>query len=232
MARLLVHVEGQTEEEFVNNVLAPYLHTKGYTNVGARLLGNARTRDKRCGIKGWGSVCDEISKKLLEDSNSIQTTMVDYYALPQEGDRAWPGRKEAGILAFKNKAPLIQKNMLKDICSKMGSNFNPNRFIPYIQMHEFEALLFSNCSKFAEGLDQPQLASKFQEVRDSFNSPEEINDHPETAPSKQVQSIMRNYDKPFHGFLAASAIGLDSMKSECQNFNSWLVQLENALLHD
>lgn len=53
MSRLLVHVEGQTEEDFVNEVLGPHLWAYGYTQVSARLLGNARLRSRRAGIKAW-----------------------------------------------------------------------------------------------------------------------------------------------------------------------------------
>ena len=38
--RLLVHVEGQTEETFVKDVLAPHLHRRGYASVAARLVGS------------------------------------------------------------------------------------------------------------------------------------------------------------------------------------------------
>lgn len=60
MTRLLIHVEGQTEETFVNEVLAPHLYRHGYTSVGARLLGNARLRERRGGIRGWNSVRSDI----------------------------------------------------------------------------------------------------------------------------------------------------------------------------
>ncbi len=83
MARLLVHVEGETEETFVNEILAPHLYRCGYTRVSARLLGNTRQRDRRGGIRGWDSVRDDILNHLKEDAGCLDTTMVDYYALPQ-----------------------------------------------------------------------------------------------------------------------------------------------------
>ncbi len=98
MTRLLVHVEGETEEEFVNEVLADHLYSLGYTNVNARLLGNARLRDRRGGIRAWSAVRKDILRHLKEDPAGISTTMVDYYALPQTGGKAWPGRQEAGRL--------------------------------------------------------------------------------------------------------------------------------------
>jgi hypothetical protein len=53
MSRLLIHVEGETEESFVNEVLAPHLYHHGYQDVSARLIGNARLRDRRGGIRRW-----------------------------------------------------------------------------------------------------------------------------------------------------------------------------------
>lgn len=96
MSRLLVHVEGQTEEVFVNEVLAPHLYQQGYTQIGARLLGNARQRDRRGGIRPWPAVRGDILRHLHEDPGCLMTTMVDYYGLPASGERAWPGRAAAG----------------------------------------------------------------------------------------------------------------------------------------
>ena len=96
MARLLIHVEGETEETFVNDLLADHLYNFGYEDVSARILGNARLREKRGGIRAWSSVKKDIVNHLKEDSNCLATMMVDYYGLPQTGDRAWPGRAAAG----------------------------------------------------------------------------------------------------------------------------------------
>src|SRR5713101_8167032 len=91
MARLLVHVEGVTEETFVNEVLRSHLSDNGYYNVSARLVGNARQRSHRGGIKSWDTVKKEIIRHLHEDRRCIATTMVDYYALPD----TWPCRTDA-----------------------------------------------------------------------------------------------------------------------------------------
>ena len=78
MTRLLVHVEGQTEETFVNEVLAPHLYRRGYSGVGARLMGNARQRSRRGGISPWPAARIDILNHLREDEGSHATTMVDY----------------------------------------------------------------------------------------------------------------------------------------------------------
>jgi hypothetical protein len=223
----MIHVEGETEETFVNEILKPHLQKFGYENVSARLLGNARQRDRRGGIRAWNNVRSDIIRHLKEDPNCYATTMVDYYALPQDKLNAWPGRAEATNLPFLQKASTIENSLSEDICQELGQNFNASRFVPFILMHEFEALLFSNCEAFCTGIGKPELADKFQAIRDQFPSPEEINDSPTTAPSKRVESLILGYQKPLYGVVAALEIGLSTIRSECAHFRNWLEKLEN-----
>jgi hypothetical protein len=100
------------------------------------------------------------------------------------------------------------------------------RFIPYVQMYEYEALLFSDAAKFAQGIEKPELAPEFQAIRSSFVTPEHINDSRETAPSKRIIKLMPGYQKPLYGTLAAIEIGLHAIRRECQLFNEWIEKLE------
>ena len=226
MARLLIHVEGETEETFVNEALAPHLYKFGFQKVSARLLGNARNRDRRGGIRAWNAVRNDILNHLKEDPECLATTMVDYYALPQSGQKAWPGRNAAGGLPFAHKASTEQTALHTDICAELGDRFDPRRFIPYVMMHEFEGLLFSDCKRFSEAIGRPDLESHFQTIRDNFGTPEEINDSPLTAPSKRVEGLVPGYAKPFLGVLAALDIGLEKIRNECPLFQAWLERLE------
>ena len=226
MSRLLLHVEGETEETFVNEVLGPHLCGRGYHAVGARRLGNARQRDRRGGIRGWSAVRRDITNHLKEDTGSLATTMVDYYGLPREGQRAWPGRARASTLPFAEKAEVVERELLVGVQREMGAGFDRERFVPYVMMHEFEALLFSDCEGFAREIERPELAARLQAIRDAIASPEEIDDSPETAPSKRVESVVRGYRKPLLGKLAALEIGLGAMRRECPHFGAWLGRLE------
>jgi len=152
-----------------------------------------------------------------------------YYALPQHGERAWPGRMEAQSLPFARKAITVEDALAEDISKQMGPGFDPNRFIPFVMMHEFEGLLFSDCTKFAAAIGRPDLAPDFQKVRDQFQCPEEINDSPITAPSKRVIDLVPNYQKPLMGTFAALEIGLDGIRRECPFFHSWVTKLENLV---
>lgn len=227
MVRLLIHVEGETEETFVNEILAPHLYHRGYSKVSARLVGNARQRDRRGGIRAWSAVRKDIVNHLKEDPACLATTMVDYYALPQRGGRAWPGREAAGAMPFEQKAATVEGALLADICRELGDRFDPRRFIPFVIMHEFEGLLFSDCHGFGRGIGRPELGAQFQAIRDQFPSPEEINDSPVTAPSKRVERLVQGYEKPLLGSLAVLEIGLGAIRAECPHFREWLTCLED-----
>ena len=83
----------------------------------------------------------------------------DYYGLPQQGQRAWPGRARASKLPFLEKAGVVESELLAEVQREMGARFaEADRFVPYVMMHEFEALLFSDCEGFARGIDRPEVA--------------------------------------------------------------------------
>ena len=227
MTRLLVHVEGQSEEQFVNDLLAPYLYDFGYTGISARLIGNARQRHRRGGIRSWDSVRKDIAGHLKEDPGCLATTIVDYYAMPKTGSRTWPGRLQAihhGSSSEKGK--IVEDALSDNIANEMGTNFDRRRFIPYVAMHEFEAMLFSDCDIFARGIGFPELTSEFEKIRHQFASPEEIDDSPDTAPSSRIEALVPGYQKPLMGTYLASEIGLDAICSACPHFRRWLRRLE------
>jgi len=154
--------------------------------------------------------------------------MVDYYALPASGEKQWPGRAEANHKQFINKAHTVQSALSNDVIAEMGESFDPQRFVPYVVMYEFEGLLFSDCEAFARGIGQRALSGKFSEIRNAFDSPEEINDSPITAPSKRIKLLVPDYDKPLFANVAVLEVGLDKIREECPQFDQWLTALENC----
>jgi hypothetical protein len=223
MQRLLVHVEGKTEETFVNEVLVEHLLGIGYSSVSARRLGLSLQRG---GIRSWQSTRRDILRHLKEFPGATHTTMVDYYALPLN----WPGRLEApNKNSSSAKAEHVEAALLADIADVMGPRFNPERFVPLVVMHEFEALLFSDPDRFAKGIQRPDLAAKFIAIRQKFTTPEDINDSADTAPSKRIMKSFPQYEKPFFGPLAAMEIGLSTIRKECPHFNNWLERLESLV---
>lgn len=198
----------------------------GYAGVTARLVGNARAKSRRGGIRSWPAVQNDVIGHLKEDRNCVATTMVDYYGLPKTGHGAWPGRAAAPHKPFEQRAETVEQALLESVSEGMGRGFAPGRFVPFVLMHEFEALLFSDCVRFAEAIGQDDVAKDLQAVRARYATPEEIDDSPETAPSKRIGEIVRGYDKPFLGNLAILEIGLPKIRSECRHFDDWLTRLE------
>ena len=113
--------------------------------------------------------------------------------------------------------------------AELGASFDPRRFIPYVVMHEFEGLLFSDPEGFGRGIGRADLPQEFRAIRDEFETPEQINDSPDTAPSKRVLGLVPGYQKPLFGTLAALEIGLEAIRRECTQFSDWVTRLERRV---
>lgn len=112
----------------------------------------------------------------------------------------------------------VEQALAADIARQSGRTFDARRFVPFVVVHEFEAPLFSDCTRFAAGIGRPDLAPRFQDIRNRFANPEEIDDSPRAAPSKRVQAVVPGYQKPLFGALAAIEIGLEAIRTACPTF--------------
>ena len=207
MERLHVFVEGQTEQAFVEEILRGHLWCAGYSGVAARFWG---------GVRKWCRTRRDIERQLKQDRGSAVALIVDYYGLPP----TWPGRKAS------QGAPPVEAALCDDIAGRMGGGFDRGRFLPLVMMHEFEAMLFSDCEAFGAAIGRRDLVPKLQAIRDCFGTPEDIDDSPETAPSKRIKALLPDYEKPLMGNLAAREIGLERIRAECPHFRNWLERLE------
>ncbi len=219
MLRLNIVCEGQTESRIVNAILGSHLAAFN-VGVSAPMIG---TPGKKGGAVTLKRLRENIRDCLLQDRNSYCTTFVDFYGI--DGD--FPGKKEAG-----RKSKLLDKqhvvcHALKNRLAQTLDEGPMRRFIPYVQMHEFEGLLFSDPSQLAAALGEQDLAKEFSAIRHDFETPEHIDDSPVSAPSKRIQKIFPRYRKVQMGERAASAIGLPRIRQECPLFDAWLAQLED-----
>ncbi len=156
--------------------------------------------------------------------------MVDYYAMPQSGPGAWPGRAKAVKLGtIAEKALCVQDAVRDDLVDEMSDRFDSKRFVPFVLMHEFEGLLFSDCAAFSHSIGRSDLEPHFRAIREQFATPEEINDSPNTAPSKRIENLMPSYEKPLFGALAMMEMGLGTIRKECPHFDGWLKKLESLV---
>lgn len=101
------------------------------------------------------------------------------------------------------------------------------RFIPYIQLHEYESLLFSDINKLSDYYIESQSSIEILASDVSGLLPELIDDGLETAPSKRILSKVRGYDKIAAGTIVAISIGLDAIRGKCPHFDKWLRKLES-----
>lgn len=154
--------------------------------------------------------------------------MVDYYGMPQGPPRAWPGRTEAEMRPLAERASLVQNAVAEDVRHHMGAGFDVSRFVPYVSMHEFEALLFSDCQRFADSIGHPDLAPEMEAILAQFGDPEAIDDSQATAPSKRILQLLPGYRKVAMGVTAVRHIGLPAVRQQCANFGDWLRRLEAA----
>ena len=222
MKRLHITAEGETEESFVNNTLKQHLaNYEVYADVRRVLTGRKHGRDFRGGMTNYAKAKNDIVRWLKEESHNEDvffTTMFDYYALPED----FPGYETAKLLQNPyQKVATIEEAFFLDIGDR--------RFIPYIQLHEYEALLFVNPQMFEiEYFEFPDAISALQSIAEEFGNPELINQGSETAPSKRIISVFPDYknSKPVVGSMIAHEIGVDELKRSCNHFNEWVTKLE------
>jgi hypothetical protein len=211
-------VEGQTEESFVKNVLAEVLWGNN-VHPTPILLG---TPGHKGGRTSYARVKRDVLVLLKQDPGAYCSTMVDLYGLGP----GFPGHPPPDHLSNVEKVRHVEQAVKENICEEIPDLQADRRFIPYLQLHEYEAILFSDPAAFATGINHPNLQGQFQRIRDEVESPEDINNDPETAPSKRVLAVCPNYRKVIEGTQAAAAVGIPIMREECQHFREWIESLE------
>jgi hypothetical protein len=222
MTRLNIIVEGPTEETFVRELLAPHLGQHGvFATARSVETGRRKGRIFRGGVVGYEKVRKDIVSWLKQDSAALVSTMFDYYALPEDFPK--PDTLKGGL-------PVHQ--WVTQLEQALTEDIGDTRFVPYIQLHEFEALLFSDVEKTGSALGAtPEQVEQLRRIRAAFETPEHINDSPETAPSKRLLQLFPGYDKPVFGSLALGRMGLPAIRQSCPHFASWLTRLESLSAH-
>ena len=220
MNEVIVVCEGQAEEVFVNEVLAPAVRD-GDVLLSPRLI--ATSRHSRGGSLKGQRVLRFLRNTLRERGNTYVTTFFDLYGLPSD----FPGRAETARGTDPvDQAVAVETEFYAAVIDV--AECRPDRFLPHIQPHEFEALLFSNPGKFADV--EPAwraYVGQLEEARKSVQSPEYINDGFESHPSARLRNLLRpRYSKVRHGRAVSARIGVDRMRAECVHFDGWLARVE------
>ena len=218
--RLNFVVEGQTEEAFVNRILRPHLAVRDVWAF-VRVVTTMRTRARsfKGGLATYGQAKKDVQTWMKEDGgiDSRFTTMFDLYALPADFPRF---NDAAGMRDPLEKVRILEEALAEDI--------SDCRFIPHLQLHEFEALLLSEPQALNAQFDDTEAIRRLASMAAQFESPEHIDDGVETAPSKRIISEIPGFGrlKASAGPIVARRIGLPTMRRRCRHFGEWISKLE------
>lgn len=217
MKRILILCEGQTEETFVQRILVPHLRQFDKIIIPKGLVTKKvkSGREFQGGITSYARIRRDVLN-LLRDTNAVcVTTMLDYYGLPKD----FPGKP-----TLQGHTPYERVTYLEDAFRR---DINHPRFLPFLMLHEFEALLFVQPDTILDVLTLPSSPNPWANEIAGYNSPEEINEGVQTHPSARIQRHVHGYRKPLHGPLIVERIGLHSIRSRCPHFDAWLKTLED-----
>lgn len=218
--RLNITAEGQTEERFIKDTLSSHLGQFNIsTDVRRVLTGKDKRKSYRGGLISYAKAKKDIQSWLKEDNHSESrfSTMFDLYALPDDFPKYEESKK---ILKPYEKIVFLENAMQEDI-----GDF---RFIPYIQLYEFEALILSNPKNLEyEYFDrEDEIAALQKQLEQHGNNAELINEGKHTAPSKRILKLIPEYDKVSIGAALAGMEGIDNLKQNCRHFGDWVEKLE------
>ncbi len=216
MKRLYIIVEGQTEQEFVKDLIAPYFSNLGFYDVRPFLIRTSRTG--RGGFVNYLHLKNDITRLLKQETEIIITTLVDFFRMPTN----IPKYDEC----IDNNTNIFDKVLCLE--KSIEDDISDSRFIPYIQLHEFEAVLFSTNNGF-ECYYEAEIYSQTQSIIEKYENPELINDRPETAPSKRLMKIIPSYNKVVDGNIIAMEVGFDAITEKCLRFRNWINQITTKL---
>jgi len=215
MKRIIMICEGQTEQAVANTML---VHFFGNKNI---ILNTPLIKASKGGIVKWETLKKEIENYLKNEKETFVTTFIDYYGVHSK--YAFPKWDEAHKIADKHKClDALEKAMKEDI-----DNQYQYRFIPYLQLHEFEGLLFNDIKVFYEQIPPNDIVGEeeLKTIFAEYDNPEMINDKRETSPSHRLQRIIRGYNKVVYGDILAEAIGIERMREKSPRFNNWISKL-------
>ena len=214
MNQLVFIVEGITEEAFVKSLLGPYLSSKyGFPRVQVTRI--TTSPGHKGGFVNFQHLNRDVNLYLRRSRSFIVTTMVDFYRIPDNV----PGYDRLPSV----RDPYDKVALLEDA---FATHFHNKHFVPYIQLHEFEALLFTNVDRFRDVFSPKKYnRDALDAIVREFPNPELIDDGVLTAPSYRLKRIVRHYNKVVHGVALTQAIGMHTMCKRCRHFDEWLERL-------
>lgn len=224
MKKIFVVTEGQSETNFVNRVMAPYFSGRCILipNTVVTKTDNRQGKIYKGGVANYAQIRNTLLKTLAcssKSNDSYVTTMFDFYCLPVDV----PGVTEAEKVNDPyEKVKIIESEIRK------AEGYNGNFFFPYIELHEFEAMLFSDITKLGEAYFEEDTTT-LKECVEMQSNPELINDGMETAPSKRILNCITCFDKANVGVDVLERIGIENIAEKCRHFSGWLRHIEERI---
>ncbi len=216
---IMVLVEGKTEEIFVNDLLRPYMARKKIYLYPTQI--------SKPGQKGgdvrFSRAKKDIRMHLKQRPDTYVTIFIDFY-----GTKEWPGLDSVRLGATPSEiAQTINEATKTEVVNLFADWRADERFIPYVAVHEFEAMLFSDVDLLSGKLNVNK--EQVEQVLTKYGEPEAVNNNPETAPSKWLNawSINGKFAKTTTGIVIARQIGISKIRERCPLFGNWLTTLES-----
>lgn len=236
MTWVYVVAEGECEWQFLTQVVAPDLASHGVW-LEARQVATSRHRSRvyRGGLVDYGHLRREVGRWMNEkkgDRDCRFSTFVDLYA---HAGVVFPGLEELRAWERGTAQRFPPDEKVARIEAAMAADMGDDRFIPYLQVHEFETFLFVAPEALACSTDlaTETVIASLQEIKAAFPGPEWINDGVATAPSKRIIQHLPVYEgsKTRIGPDAARVIGLSALELGCPHFGAWMAKLRKLGTH-
>ncbi|MBW4724472.1 DUF4276 family protein [Prevotella melaninogenica] len=221
MKRLVIIAEGETEESFVNNILCPFFCSKGIYNS----IQCFKTKHSHGGMSKYSYIKKDILN-IIYEKDVVVSMMIDFYRLPSD----FPGFNDLKVTqTHQEQANLLETRIKKDLEDSQNQLFD--NFIPYIQLHEFEALVFASISGIDSLFERSEMDyNGLMNVIQQYPNPEDINNHPDTAPSVRLKKLISGYNKVLHGIDIINTVGMAELLEKCPRFKTWIESMVEALV--
>ncbi len=220
MKRLVIIAEGETEESFVNNILCPFFCSKGIYNS----IQCFKTKHSHGGMSKYSYIKKDILN-IIYEKDVVVSMMIDFYRLPSD----FPGFNDLKVTqTHQEQANLLETRIKKDLEDSQKQLFE--NFIPYIQLHEFEALVFASISGIDSLFERSEMDyNGLMNVIQQYPNPEDINNHPDSAPSVRLKKLISGYNKVLHGIDIINTVGMAELLEKCPRFKAWVESMEEVL---
>ena len=217
MKKILLLVEGLSEEIVVRNLLGPHFLTRDIYLEAVLVKTRIEKAGKafKGGVVSFEKVRRDLKALLGDTSAAAVTTFIDYYGLPAD----FPGVADRPA----TKDPYQR---VAHVEAAFAHEIDHRRFIPHLTLHELEAWIYVEPSLASWVFSNETVASKLEAIRDQCGGAEFVNEGPDTAPSRRIMALAPDYTKTVAGPAAIEGVGLERIRRSCKHADAWLNRLE------